>query len=233
MSIQRIALVSGGNRGIGLAIGRGLADLGLTVVLGSRDLQAGERAARSLSAGRVSAVQLDVTQDSSVRDALATILTAHGALHVLVNNAGVYLDEGVSGLDVDMETVRVTLDTNLVGALRLCQAVAPVMRKQGYGRIVNLSSGYGETESMDDGGVLAYKLSKLALNGMTRILAAELRGTGVLVNAMDPGWVRTRMGGRSARRSPEQGADTALYLANLPDDGPTGRLFRDRKVVRW
>ena len=96
-----------------------------------------------------------------------------------------------------------------------------------------MSSGYGATSSMDSGGVLAYKLSKLALNGLTRILGAELRGSGVLVNAMDPGWVRTRMGGQSARRSPEQAADTALFLATLPANGPTGACFRDRREVPW
>jgi NAD(P)-dependent dehydrogenase (short-subunit alcohol dehydrogenase family) len=96
-----------------------------------------------------------------------------------------------------------------------------------------MSSGYGQLDSMDSGGVLAYKISKLALNAMTRILAAELQGTGVLINAMDPGWVRTRMGGPSAHRSPEQAAETAIYLATLPANGPSGRLFRDRRAIAW
>jgi len=232
---SRVALVTGGNRGIGFAICRGLAERGLAVVLGSREARAGREAAARLNGegGRVRSHVLDVTSQASVRDVAAFLEREYGRCDVLVNNAAVYLDEGVSGLEVDPEVVRQTLDTNTLGPLRLCQAVVPLMRRRGYGRIVNLTSGYGEMGGMASGGVLAYKLSKLALNALTRILAAELEEAGVLVNCMDPGWVRTRMGGRGASRSPEQGADTAIYLATLPDGGPTGRYFRDRKVVRW
>jgi NAD(P)-dependent dehydrogenase (short-subunit alcohol dehydrogenase family) len=232
---NRVALVSGGNRGIGLEICRGLGELGFQIALGSRDPVAGSRALSELGAaisdGGI-AVPLDVTDDRSVRDAVA-LVQSQGRLDVLVNNAGVYLDESESGVTVPIEVVRETLDTNLMGALRLCQAVIPGMRERRYGRIVNVSSGYGAFDAMDSGGVLAYKLSKLGLNAMTRILAAELNGSGVLVNAMDPGWVRTRMGGAAARRSPKQGADTALYLATLPANGPTGGLFHDRRRVSW
>jgi NAD(P)-dependent dehydrogenase (short-subunit alcohol dehydrogenase family) len=154
-------------------------------------------------------------------------------IDVLVNNAGVYLDEGVPGAAVAIEVVTETVETNLIGALRLSQLVIPGMRERRYGRIVNVSSGYGACDAMDGGGVLAYKVSKVGLNAMTRVLAAELQGSGVLVNAVDPGWVRTRMGGRSASRSPRQGAETAIYLATLPVDGPSGGFFRDRRQIPW
>jgi NAD(P)-dependent dehydrogenase (short-subunit alcohol dehydrogenase family) len=233
--MSRVALVSGGNRGIGFEICRGLGESGFRIALGSRDPAAGARALSELGPAirdQGVVVQLDVTDDQSVRDAVARAQSL-GPIDVLVNNAGVYLDESQSGVTVPVKVVQETLETNLVGALRLCQAVIPAMRERRSGRIVNVSSGYGSFDGMDSGGVLAYKLSKLGLNAMTRILAAELKGSGVLVNAMDPGWVRTRMGGSAARRTPKQGADTAIYLATLPDKGPTGRLFRDRRQVAW
>jgi NAD(P)-dependent dehydrogenase (short-subunit alcohol dehydrogenase family) len=235
MSGERVALVTGGNRGIGLEICRGLATLGLRVVLGARDDDAGRKSARALDAGeqRVRFQMLEVTDDQSIARTAAFVDREYGRLDVLVNNAAIYPDEGVSGLAVDPGVVRETLDVNLLGPLRLCQVFAPMMRRRRYGRIVNVSSGDGAWDSFDGGDTLAYKLSKLALNGMTRVLAAELSGTGVLVNAMCPGWVRTRMGGKSAPRTPAEGADTAIWLATLPEDGPTGGFFRDRKPIPW
>ncbi len=233
---DRVALVSGGNRGIGFEICRGLAELGLRVAMGSRDLTAGNQAVAEIEAAardRVMVVRLDVTVETSARNAIALVQTQWNQIDVLVNNAGVSLDESVSGATVPIAVVRDTLDTNLIAALRLCQEVIPGMRTRRYGRIVNVSSGYGAYGAMDGGGVLAYKLSKLGLNAMTRVLAAELGGSGVLVNAMDPGWVRTRMGGRAAHHTPKQGADTALYLATLPANGPTGGFFRDRQQIPW
>src|SRR5690348_777487 len=204
--------------------------------MGSRDAAAGSHALAELGpAGRdrTMVVRLDVTDAASVASAIAQVQAQWGGIDVLVNNAAVSLDEAMPASSVPIAVVRETLETNLVGALRLSQDVLPGMRARRYGRIVNVSSGYGAASSMDDGGVLAYKLSKLGLNGMTRVLAAELRGSGVLVNAVDPGWVRTRMGGRAARRTPEQGADTAVYLATLPANGPTGGFFRDRRPIPW
>lgn len=229
-----VAVVTGGNRGIGYEICRQLGMRDHRVVLTARDANEGADAVSGLReecGGNVSVHPLDVRSEESIAALAAYLRDEVGRLDVLVNNAGVYLDEGVRGLDVDPETVRTTLDTNLVGPLRLVQVLAPLMRRGG--RIVNVSSGYGEMEEMARGGVLAYKLSKLGLNAMTRLFAAELRGSGVLVNAMDPGWVRTRMGGPSAPREPRQAAGTAVWLATLPDDGPTGGFFRDRKPVPW
>ena len=233
---DRVALVSGGNRGIGLEICRGLAESGHLVAMGSRDRAAGARSLAELDRtvrDRLLVVPLDVTDGDSARNAVAEVQARWGRVDVLVNNAGVYLDEGVPGMSVPIDVVETTLHTNLVGALRLSQLVIPGMRDRRFGRIVNVSSGYGRCDSTDGGGVLAYKLSKIALNGMTRVLAVELQDSGVLVNAVEPGWVRTRMGGRSASRSPAQGADTAIYLATLPAKGPTGGFFRDRRRIPW
>jgi len=230
-----VAIVTGGNRGIGLEICRRLGEAGHFVLLTARDADAGADAASVLrvEGHATQFFPLDVADEDSLRFLEPCIVSELGRVDVLVNNAGVYEDEGVPGLEVEIETVRRAMEANAFGALRLCQIVAPQMVRQGRGRIVNVSSGYGATRQMDAGGVLAYKLSKLALNAVTRILADELRGTGVLVNAMDPGWVRTRMGGPSAPRSPGEAADTALFLATLPDDGPTGAFFRRRERVEW
>lgn len=232
---QRVALVSGGNRGIGHAICRALARRGCLVVLGARNAAEGRAAAQALQDEglAVECRPLDVTREASVRRCVAGVVKRHGRIDILVNNAGVLLDpKGSRVLDSRLATYRDTLDVNFYGALRLSQAVAPLMRKARYGRIVNLSSGLGQLRDMETG-VPAYRVSKTALNALTRMLAAELKDTGVLVNAMCPGWVRTRMGGPKAERTPEQAADTAVWLATLPATGPTGGFFRDRKRIAW
>lgn len=231
----RVALVSGGNRGIGYEICRALAARGLQVVLGARNAADGRAAARALRAQglAVEFEALDVARDASVRRCVARVTARYGRLDVLVNNAGVLLDpRGSRALDSSVETYRKTLEVNCLGALRLAQAVVPAMKKAGYGRIVNLSSGLGQLRDMGAGSP-AYRISKTALNALTRMLAAETKGMGVLVNAMCPGWVRTRMGGAKAPRSPAQGADTAVWLATLPASGPSGGFFRDRKRLAW
>jgi len=226
----RVALVTGANRGIGLAVCSRLVALGLRVVLTARDGAKAESAAREID-GAIPH-QLDVTLPESVRGLGEWLRRDVGRLDVLVNNAGIYPDEGVSGLAVPPELVRTTFESNALGALRVCQEVVPLMLARRWGRVVNVTSGYGRMDAMD-ARTLAYKVSKLALNGVTRILADELRGSGVLVNAVDPGWVRTAMGGARAPRSVAQGAETIVFAATLPDGGPTGRLFRDRQIVPW
>src|SRR5918993_218354 len=196
----RVALVSGGNRGIGLEIVRQLAERGLTVVLGSRDGEQGRAAAAGLS-GSVVVRQLDVTDPESVDRLSRSVEEEFGRLDVLVNNAGITNDEGQRGVDADLERVREALETNLLGAWRLCEAAIPFMRRHGYGRIVNISTSMAALEDMV-GGSPGYRVSKTGLNALTRILASELRGSGILVNSVCPGWVQTDMG-RSRTPAPQ------------------------------
>jgi NAD(P)-dependent dehydrogenase (short-subunit alcohol dehydrogenase family) len=227
----RVALVSGGNRGIGLEIVRQLAERGLTVVLGSRDREQGRAAAAGLSGGVV-VRQLDVADPESVDRLSRSVEEEFGRLDVLVNNAGITNDEGQRGVDADLERVREALETNLLGAWRLCEAAIPFMRRHGYGRIVNISTGMAALEDMG-GGSPGYRVSKTGLNALTRILASELRGSGVLVNSVCPGWVQTDMGGSHAPRPVEEGAEGVVWAATLPNNGPTGGFFRDRRPVPW
>jgi len=233
---DRVVLVTGGNRGIGLEIARQLARQGLRVVIGSRDAKAGEEAAASLSRdGSVVAQALDVCDGASVERAVQATLGQFERLDALVNNAGILIDEGKRASSIAIEDVQRTLDANVVGAWRMSQAVIPTMRRQRYGRIVNVSSGMGTLAELaaSGGSWPAYRLSKAALNALTILLASEVRGDNILVNATSPGWVRTRMGGSGAPRSVEQGADTPVWLATLPDDGPSGGSFEDRKPIDW
>ena len=227
----RVALVSGGNRGIGLEIVRQLAERGLTVVLGSRDEERGRAVAGGLSGGVV-VRQLDVADPESVDRLWRSVEEEFGRLDVLVNNAGITNDEGQRGVDADLERVREALETNLLGAWRLCEAAIPFMRRHGYGRIVNISTGMAALEDMG-GGSPGYRVSKTGLNALTRILASELRGSGILVNSVCPGWVQTDMGGSRAPRPVEEGADTPVWAATLPKGGPTGGFFRDRRQIPW
>jgi len=233
---KRVAVVTGGNRGIGLEICRQLAKRGdLRVVLAGRDLGKAKSAVKSIKNQIVEVIPvvLDVSSASSIKNFANYVAKQFGRCDVLVNNAGILADpRGSRVLDSKLETWQATLAVNLLGPLMLIQALAPLMRKNGYGRIVNVSSGQGQLTDMG-AGTPAYRISKTALNALTRTLAAELRGGGVLVNSMCPGWVKTDMGGPGAPRTVEQGADTAVWLATLPDDGPSGGFFRDRKPIPW
>jgi NAD(P)-dependent dehydrogenase (short-subunit alcohol dehydrogenase family) len=232
VQVERAALISGGNRGIGREVARQLADLGYRVVIGSRDLPKGEKVAGELGE-KVSAVQLDVTDEDSIGRAVASVAEDPGRLDVLVNNAGITGGGwSTSAVDADLDQVRKTLDTNLFGAWRLTEEAIPLMRRNGYGRIVNISSGMGQLSDMG-GHSPGYRVSKTGLNVLTRMLTAELADENILVNSVCPGWVRTDMGTESARRSVEEGADTPVWLATLPDDGPRGGFFRDREPIPW
>jgi NAD(P)-dependent dehydrogenase (short-subunit alcohol dehydrogenase family) len=233
---KRIAVVTGGNRGIGLEIARQLArQPGIRVVLTAREEAKARAAAKKLrdEGLEVDSHPLDVTSEMSVKTFAGWLESACKRCDILVNNAGVMLDpRGSRVLDSELVTWRDTLETNLIGPLLLSQALVPLMKRNDYGRIVNVSSGQGQLSDMGVG-TPAYRVSKTALNALTRTLAAELKGSGILVNSMCPGWVRTDMGGAGAPRTVEQGADTAVWLAKLPDDGPSGGFFRDRRPIPW
>ena len=231
MDNGRTALVSGGNRGIGLEVCRQLAERGYTVVMGSRDEEKGRVAAERLE-GDVIPHQLDVSDAGSVDRMAAFLEEEVGRLDILVNNAAISNDEGQRGVDADLDRVRESLEANLFGAWRLCEIAIPLMRRNGYGRIVNVSTGLAALEDMG-GGSPGYRVSKTALNALTRILASELRGSGILVNAVNPGWVQTDMGGSGATRPVEEGAEALVWAATLPNNGPTGGFFRDRHPVPW
>jgi NAD(P)-dependent dehydrogenase (short-subunit alcohol dehydrogenase family) len=197
------------------------------VLLGARDAGRGARASRQLGGGPISPVVLDVADDESVRAAAAGI----DRLDILVNNAAILYDTWQHGVDADLDQVHEALETNLLGAWRVTQAVLPLLRASPAGRIVNVSSGAGALHDMG-GGTPAYRTSKAALNALTRILAAELRGDGILVNAICPGWVATDMGGPGGRPV-KDGATSIIWAANLPDNGPTGGFFRDGEPLPW
>ena len=230
----RVALVTGATRGLGLETSRQLLAKGLTVVLTGRDDDALQRAARSLGqdGGRAMTAAMDVTDVGAIERARKFVEQRFGRVDVLVNNAAVLLFEDEDALSIPAEAYRRTFDTNVFGIIEVCRVFAPAMARAGYGRIVNVSSGAGQLATMSTYAP-AYSMSKAALNAFTRILAHSYRASGVLVNAADPGWVRTDMGGPSAPRSPQEGADTIVWLATLPDDGPSGGFFRDRHAIEW
>jgi NAD(P)-dependent dehydrogenase (short-subunit alcohol dehydrogenase family) len=232
---ERIALVTGANRGIGFEICRQLANAGIGIVMTARNAGKGQAAAKKLAGSGIAVTfrQLDVTSETAIGDAIAWMEQTYGRIDILVNNAGVMLDaRGKSVLELDASTLRDTLETNLVAPLRLSQAAILLMRQHRYGRIVNLSSTLGQLAAMGSG-TPAYRISKTALNSLTRVLAAENMDNNIKINSMHPGWVRTDMGGTSAPKSVAEGADTAVWLATLPDDGPTGGFFSERKPIPW
>jgi NAD(P)-dependent dehydrogenase (short-subunit alcohol dehydrogenase family) len=229
--MKRTVLVTGANRGIGLAIARQLAELGDLVLLGSRDLKAGEDAAESLRrlGLEVAPVHMDLTVEATIDAAIKDIDNSGRQVDTLVNNAGVLHEKPL--LELTDSEIEDSIAVHLTGPLRLSRLLMPAMVARGYGRIVNVSSDWGSF-AKGIGGPGLYGVTKAALNALTVRLANELPSA-VKVNAMCPGWVRTRMGGHGATRTADEAADTAVWLATLPDHGPTGGFFHDRKPIEW
>lgn len=241
-SNKKVALVTGANRGIGFEIARQLAQLQITVLMGARDQEHGAAACEKITSAGLDAhfIAVDVVRATSIEAAIGKIRDEFKHLDILVNNAGIQIDTQSGILELDPVIFQNTLETNVFGPLLLAQAAVPIMKSNGYGRIVNMASTLGslaEIASPDSpyNEILspAYRLSKTLLNGITVLLAKELRGSNILVNSVCPGWVRTEMGGGDAPLTPEEGADTPVWLATLPDDGPTGGFFRERQPIPW
>lgn len=237
---SRVALVTGGNRGIGREIARQLSLMGLTVLIGCRDEAKGKAAVEQLrqEGADVRLEVVDVSSRHSIDELMGRVKEKYDRLDVLVNNAGILLDRGVSILEVEEPVLRETLQTNFYGVLHLIQAVVPLMREHRYGRIVNVSSGLGSFQSFEvlpdlKGQSGAYRLSKAMINFLTGLAALEVDGKEIKINAVCPGRVRTDMGGEDAPLSVAEGADTAVWLATLGADGPNGGFFRDRMKAEW
>ncbi|MCG3191771.1 MAG: Rhamnolipids biosynthesis 3-oxoacyl-[acyl-carrier-protein] reductase [Thermoanaerobaculia bacterium] len=230
---EKIAVVTGGNRGIGLEVCRSLSLKGYRVFLTGRDASRLEKAAADLGKLKapVETGVLDVSSEAS-RVAFASWLSERTtSLDVLVNNAGVFLDEHYGGTGVPPALVRETFEINVLGAWHLVQLLLPLLKRTPGARVINVSSGLGAMSEMS-GGYAAYRVSKVALNAVTRILASELEPSGVSVNSVCPGWVQTEMGGPGAPLTVEVGADSIVWLATEPVI-PTGRFFRDRRSIPW
>ncbi len=240
---RRVALVTGANRGIGFAVAEKLASKGITVVLGARSEAKGKEARDRLVSQHpenVASVLLDVTDETTIAAAVGRIADKFGRLDILVNNAGIMIDSHTGILELSPGLFQNTLETNAFGPLLLSQACIPWMKKSGYGRIVNMSSTLGSLTDIinpesaySDVQAPAYRLSKTLLNGITVLLAKELRGTNILVNSVCPGWVRTRIGGKDAPLTSEQAAETPVWLATEPSlRGETGGFYSNRRNVK-
>lgn len=245
MDKKKIALVTGANRGLGLEICRQLAEKDFLVILTSRNVESGIHAVETLdpSTEKIRYCQLDVTKEKSIQSALEFVKKEYNCLDVLINNAGIFLDssdvksrESVqrssSPFKTNREILTRTFETNTLGPFFMCQTFIPLMKKNGYGRIVNVTSQMGQLSSMGSGWT-AYRISKTALNAVTKIFAEELKGTNILINSIHPGWIQTDMGGPKAPLTPEEGTKGILWAATLPDEGPSGGFFRDKQEIDW
>ena len=230
---KKIALVTGANRGLGFETTKQLSQLGLKVILTARDRIKGENATKELTDQGLDVIfyKLDVSNKEDVANIYNVIEKTFSRLDILVNNAAVLYDSNQSTINANLDIVSQALRTNLYGPWLLCQAFIPLMKRNNYGRIVNVSSGAGSLHYMD-GGAPAYGISKLSLNALTKKLASELSGTNILVNSVDPGWVATDMGGKGGRPV-DEGAKGIVWACLLPNNGPSGGFFFDGQTEPW
>ena len=227
-SNYKTAFVTGGNGGIGTAICEGLLKSGFKVFLAARNLEEGQAVVDKLSNfGPVELVQLDITDNQNIQAAVEQVGQRADSLDVLINNAGIYPDEGVDILTASRDLFNHTMNVNTFSSIVLTQAFVPLLEKSESPKVINMSSGNGQLEGIS-ANVPSYSLSKMALNGASILLSRALKPKNIAVYVMGPGWVRTRMGGESAPRSPDQGADTAIWLATEGTMAQTGKFFRDR-----
>ena len=239
---QRIALITGANRGIGFEVARQLARRGLTVIIGSRDLERGQEALNRLSAQGLDAqvVQLDVTKDASITAAATAVARRHARLDVLVNSAGIVLDRGLKPSEVPIALLRATYETNVFGPVAVTQAFLPLLRRSRGARVVNVSSELASLAQNTNPAfefahikLLAYNSSKTALNAVTVQFAHELRDTPIKVNVADPGYTATDFNDFAGTQTVEEGARAIVKLALLPADGPTGSFFNAEEPLPW
>lgn len=230
---QKIALVTGGNRGIGLSSCKLFSENGIKVYMGCRDVSEAQKIIKQDKLANIFPVNLDVTNHDSIVEAINDIMVKENRIDILINNAGVYLDGDDSLLELDSEIFLKTINTNFIAPYLMIKEILPIMISNNYGRIVNVSSGYGQAECLIQPGVGSYKISKYSLNGLTRMFASELDEKNIKINSICPGWVKTDMGGPNAPRSPEQAAKGILWAATLEENGPNGGFFRDGNSLDW
>jgi len=231
---KKIAAVTGGNRGIGFQICRDIANKDLKVLLTARNSEQGAESAKILQEEGldVTFYELDVSSAESIDNFVTRVTKEFSRIDVLVNNAAIIPDARSSGLSVEIQELQVSLETNVYGIIQLSQKIIPLMIKNNYGRIINLSSGMGQFADMGSG-YLAYRISKTAVNTITKVLANETDSYNIQINSVDPGWVKTKMGGAGASLSVEEGADTIVWLSTRPDNSPTGKFYKKREIISW
>lgn len=236
--MKKIAIVTGANRGLGLAVSEALAQRGFKVIMAMRSPDKAQKIVNSLKTKDLDIVpmKLDLSQEKSIQDFVETVKREYGYVDVLVNNAGILIDSEDGGnasiFKTKSSTIQKTFATNTLGPFLLTQKLFPLMQQEGYGRIVNVSSGMAQLSEPQSASA-AYRLSKTALNMVTNLFASEVRGLDICVNSVSPGWVRTDMGGPHADRSIEQGIRGILWAATLPKGGPNGGFFRDGEPLNW
>jgi len=231
---KKIAAVTGGNRGLGFQVCRDIAKNGLKVLLTARNSEKGIESEKILQSEGldVTFFELDVSSAESIDNFVTLVTEEFGRIDVLVNNAAIIPDARSSGLSVEIQELQVSLETNVYGIIQLSQKIIPLMIKNNYGRIINLSSGMGQFADMGSG-YLAYRISKTAVNTITKVLANETDSHNIQINSVDPGWVKTEMGGAGASLSVEEGADTIVWLSTQPDNSPTGMFYKKREIISW